>query len=185
MRSCRRVHVNNSSNCSRSRSDSWSYQTRLSMPGSWPKPSAWRSPCGCCSTHVNKSHALLNQLDLRDKLTWVASAGMPDPKALGTTLGLVQMGIDIGNGEGKYRAPLGERPQASKPACTDKQRAAAHTAASTHAHTHSAGVVHTASSTRTHLCRWGNCPMFSARVGRTIRLEAALGRLRRRKGHHT
>src|SRR5260370_1288768 len=60
--------------------------------------------------HTPRSHALLNQLDLRDVLTWLASYGMPDPKNLLPTDGLVQMGMDIGKGEAKYRAPLHERP---------------------------------------------------------------------------
>lgn len=56
------------------------------------------------------SHALINQLDLRDKLTWVDSAGMPNPKNLSTTWGLVQLGINIQDGEPIFAAPLGERP---------------------------------------------------------------------------
>ncbi|OBH55632.1 hypothetical protein A5686_06440 [Mycobacterium sp. E2479] len=60
--------------------------------------------------HPRGSHALLNQLDLRDKLTWVDSAGMPHPKNLAPTLGLVLMGIDIGEGNASYQAPLGDRP---------------------------------------------------------------------------
>lgn len=60
--------------------------------------------------HTKTSHALLNQLDLRDKLTWLASYGMPNPKNLLPTDGLVQMGMDIGQGEAMYRAPLHERP---------------------------------------------------------------------------
>ncbi len=60
--------------------------------------------------NTGMSHALLNQLDLRDSLTWVASAGMPDPNNRVTTLGLVQMGMDIGKSQATYRAPLGDRP---------------------------------------------------------------------------
>jgi hypothetical protein len=56
------------------------------------------------------SHALLNQLDLRDKLTWLASDGMPDPNNLLPTMGLIQMGMDIGKGEAMYRAPLDQCP---------------------------------------------------------------------------
>lgn len=58
------------------------------------------------------SHALVNQLGLRDKLTWVDTAGMPDPNNLIQTFGLVQMGINIegGKGEPLFRAPLDDRP---------------------------------------------------------------------------
>ena len=58
------------------------------------------------------SHALINQLDLQDTLTWVATAGTPNPNNLGTTWGLVQVGMDIGEGRPLYRAPLGDRPPA-------------------------------------------------------------------------
>lgn len=60
--------------------------------------------------HTRMSHALLNQLDLRDKLTWLATYGMPNPKNLIPTDGLVQMGMDIGKGEAMYRAPLDQLP---------------------------------------------------------------------------
>ena len=66
--------------------------------------------------HTNKSHAPVNQLDLQDKLTWVATAGMPDRKNLGTTWGLVQNGIHIEDGKGEpvMRAPLGDYPSKSR-----------------------------------------------------------------------
>lgn len=64
------------------------------------------------------SHALIHQLDLQDKLTWVDTAGMPDPKGPDTTFGLVQMGINIEDGkrEPLYRAPLSDYPPT--PICT-------------------------------------------------------------------
>jgi hypothetical protein len=59
------------------------------------------------------SHALINQLGLQDTLMWIDTAGMPDPKNLLTTWGLVQTGIHIEDGKGKpvMRAPLGDYPQ--------------------------------------------------------------------------
>ena len=53
------------------------------------------------------------ELDLlQDKLTWVDTAGMPDPKGPDTTFGLVQMGINIEDGkrEPLYRTPLSDYP---------------------------------------------------------------------------
>ncbi|MDT5029679.1 MAG: hypothetical protein QOE61_6673 [Micromonosporaceae bacterium] len=63
--------------------------------------------------HTTRSHALLNQLGLNKTLTWVDSAGMPDPRNLLPEWGLVQAGIHIEDGKGtaSYRAPLGDRPQ--------------------------------------------------------------------------
>jgi hypothetical protein len=62
--------------------------------------------------NTNRSHALINQLDLQDTLTWVDTAGMPDPNNLNTTFGLIQMGIRIEDGKGEplYRAKLGDYP---------------------------------------------------------------------------
>lgn len=62
--------------------------------------------------HTPKSHPLIIQLDLQDKLTWIDSAGMPDPNNLLSAWGLVQTGIHFGNGQGAptFRAPLGDRP---------------------------------------------------------------------------
>jgi hypothetical protein len=63
--------------------------------------------------NTKTSHALINQLGLQDTLTWVATAGMPEPKNLPTTWGLVQNGIHIEDGKGEpvMRAPLGDYPQ--------------------------------------------------------------------------
>jgi hypothetical protein len=47
-----------------------------------------------------KSHALVNQLGLENALTWVDTAGLPDPNNLSTHFGLTQMGIHIENGKG-------------------------------------------------------------------------------------
>lgn len=62
--------------------------------------------------NTKMSHALLNQLDLHETLTWVDSAGIPDPHNLLPEWGLVQSGINIEDGKGTpvFRAPLGDRP---------------------------------------------------------------------------
>lgn len=62
--------------------------------------------------HTPKSHALLNQLGFNETLTWVDSAGMPDPENLLPEWGLVQAGMHIEDGKGtaSYRAPLGDGP---------------------------------------------------------------------------
>ncbi|MEB4208744.1 hypothetical protein [Mycobacterium sp. 94-17] len=54
------------------------------------------------------SHALINQLGLENTLTWVATAGRPDPRNWMPTFGLIQQGITIKDGEAEphYRAPL-------------------------------------------------------------------------------
>ena len=64
--------------------------------------------------NTSTSRALINQLDLQDKLTWVDTAGLPDPRNLLPHTGLFQMGISIENGKGKpvLRAPLSDRPPA-------------------------------------------------------------------------
>lgn len=58
------------------------------------------------------SHALLNQMDLHEKLTWIDTAGRPDPDNLLPEWGLVQWGMNIEDGKAKpvFRAPLGHRP---------------------------------------------------------------------------
>lgn len=59
------------------------------------------------------SHALINQLNLRDTLTWVDSAGQPDPPGKNLVVaewGLIQMGISIDESKAVFRAPLGDRP---------------------------------------------------------------------------
>jgi hypothetical protein len=62
--------------------------------------------------HTSRSHALLNQLGLNETLTWVDSAGRPDPNNLLPEWGLVQSGINIEDGKATplFRAPLGDRP---------------------------------------------------------------------------
>ncbi|KXP14692.1 hypothetical protein [Tsukamurella pseudospumae] len=57
-----------------------------------------------------QSHALLDQLAFPEPLTWIDTAGMPDPNNLLSVWGLVQTGIDIGERRPTFRAPLGDRP---------------------------------------------------------------------------
>jgi hypothetical protein len=61
--------------------------------------------------HTGSSHALLNQLGLHDKLTWVDTGGMPDPSNPMPDWGLIVSGINIENGKGTpvFKAPLGNR----------------------------------------------------------------------------
>lgn len=58
------------------------------------------------------SHALINQLGLQDRLTWVDTAGRPKPRNLVPEFGLIQTGITIedGKAEPRYRAPLDDYP---------------------------------------------------------------------------
>lgn len=60
------------------------------------------------SNNPRGSHALINQLGLENTLTWVATAGRPDPRNWMPTFGLIQQGITIEDGKGTphYRAPL-------------------------------------------------------------------------------
>ncbi len=58
-----------------------------------------------------RQHALLNQLGLENTLTWVETAGRPNPRNLVPALGLVQQKIDIGSGEASYCAKLDDYPQ--------------------------------------------------------------------------
>lgn len=62
--------------------------------------------------NTRTSHALVNQLDFHDTLTWVDTAGMPDPENLLPEWGLVQTGLGNNDGKGEpiFRAPLDDRP---------------------------------------------------------------------------
>jgi hypothetical protein len=60
---------------------------------------------------TNNSHALINQLELENTLTWVDTAGIPDPRNLLPTSGLTQFKLDIGSGKDfEYVAKLGDYP---------------------------------------------------------------------------
>jgi hypothetical protein len=57
------------------------------------------------------SHALINQLGLENTLTWVDTAGIPDPSNLLSTPGLTRFKIVVGSGaDPEYEAKLGQYP---------------------------------------------------------------------------
>lgn len=62
--------------------------------------------------NTKMSHALLHQLDVHKTLTWIDTAGIPDPDNLLPSWGLVQSGIRIEDGKGTpvFKAPLGDYP---------------------------------------------------------------------------
>ncbi|ORB66938.1 hypothetical protein BST47_07680 [Mycolicibacterium tusciae] len=57
------------------------------------------------------SHALINQLGLENTLTWVDTAGLPDPTNLLSTPGLTRFKITAGDtSDPEYEAKLGDYP---------------------------------------------------------------------------
>lgn len=59
---------------------------------------------------TNSSHALLDQLDIKNKLKFLETSAPMDPYSLGPTTGLVFMQVSLSDPSGMYVAPLGNLP---------------------------------------------------------------------------
>ena len=80
--------------------------------GIWPEAKRLALTVRVLLHQTGSSHALINQLGLENTLTWVDTAGVPDPgNLLGSTPGLTRFKIVAGSdADPEYEAKFGDYP---------------------------------------------------------------------------